>query len=72
MKIAGLLAAMLVSWPLVAAAQPVGAPTIEHVPEDLADEVKSRGILGQDDRRSTREVPYYLKKYTRRVGELIT
>lgn len=61
---------LLLGSPLLAAEATV--PSGEGIPADLDTEVKSRGILGADDRRSTRYIPDYLEKYKRRVGELIT
>ncbi|MZR64436.1 serine protease [Alcanivorax sp. DP30] len=48
------------------------APTGENIPADLSGEIKSRGILGYDDRKSSLQLPTYLEKYRRRVGQLIT
>lgn len=67
--------AVLLGLPLIASlalAEAQVPPSPQGVPDDLSDEVKARGIIGIDDRRSSRNLPPRLEKAKRRVGELIT
>ncbi|SEG26399.1 trypsin-like serine peptidase [Marinobacterium lutimaris] len=47
-------------------------PTDNKAPADWITEVKSRAILGVDNRKSMNEMPEYLDNYKLRVGQLIT